>query len=199
MSRMHAPIYRHRLAVLVAEIAPALRPGDRVLDVGCGNGTLGRALMDDPRTPKGVTVEGLERVARGGEPITVHAYPGGRFPFDDGAYDVVIVADVLHHERDPMALLAECARVAGRLVIIKDHRVEGLFSKARVSLMDWAANAPYGVPCLFRYNSLQQWRQVPEQLKTRVQRELVSMNLYPGIWNPLFGKSTQYMAFLEKT
>src|ERR1051325_328406 len=90
MQAMHGPIYRSRLAELVGRIVPHLTEGDRVLDLGCGNGTLGRALMDAPNCPKGVVVEGLERVARGGEPIKVHAYAGGRMPFDDGAFDAVI-------------------------------------------------------------------------------------------------------------
>lgn len=195
MARMHKPIYEHRLKVLVAEILPRLKPGDRVLDVGCGNGALGAALMADPRCPAGVTVEGLERVVRGGEPIKVHAYDGKLMPQDAKSYDAVIVADVLHHEEQPDRLLRECARVSRRLIIVKDHRVTGPLSRWRVCLMDWAANAPYGVPCLFRYNTLQQWRAEPAKIGARVEHELTAMDLYPGLWNPVFGKKLQYMAF----
>lgn len=195
MARMHKPIYEHRLRVLVAQIVPRLRAGDRVLDVGCGNGTLGAALLADAGCPAGVVVEGLERVARGGEPIKVHAYDGKVMPLEDKSVDVVIVADVLHHEEEPDRLLRECVRVSRRLVIIKDHRISGGLSKGRVSLMDWAANAPYGVPCLFRYNTLEQWRSEPGKFGATIEHELTSMDLYPGLWNPVFGKGLQYMAF----
>lgn len=196
MARMHKPIYEHRLRVLVAQIVPCLRAGDRVLDVGCGNGTLGAALLAAPLgCPAGVVVEGLERVVRGGEPIKVHAYDGKVMPLEDKSVDVVIVADVLHHEEQPDRLLRECARVSRRLVIIKDHRISGALSKWRVSLMDWAANAPYGVPCLFRYNTLAQWRGEPAKFNATIEHELTSMDLYPGLWNPVFGKDLQYMAF----
>jgi len=194
MTSLHAPIYQHRLEVLVAQLGPYLRATDRVLDVGCGNGNLGRALMG---AVAGLVVEGLERVPRGGEPIKVHGYDGVTMPLERGAYDVVIVADVLHHERDPERLLRECARVASRLVIIKDHKVAGWFSAARVRLMDWAANAPYGVPCLFRYNTLAQWRAVPARLNAGLEREWTSLDLYPGLWNPVFGRGLQYMAVLR--
>jgi len=59
-ARMHKPIYEHRLKMLVAEILPRLREGEKVLDVGCGNGTLGAALLTDARCPQGLSVEGLE-------------------------------------------------------------------------------------------------------------------------------------------
>ena len=195
MAALHGPIYRSRLRELVARITPHLRPGDRVLDVGCGNGTLGRALME--ASPK-VVVEGLERFARGGEPIVVHRYEGGRMPFPDGAYDAVIVADVLHHEEDPDALLRECARVSRRLVIVKDHQVKGLLAQQRVSFMDWAANAPYGVKCLYRYNTPAQWAALPGKLGLEVVEQLGSMKVYPPVVNAVFGGGLHHFAVLKK-
>jgi ubiquinone/menaquinone biosynthesis C-methylase UbiE len=199
MTAMHGPVYKARLAELVRRIRPHLHEGDRVLDVGCGQGTLGRALMDAPGPA--VTVEGLERRPRDGEPIRVIAYEGlegGKsIPLPDNSFDVVILADVLHHERDPDRLIAECARIARRLLIIKDHQVKGPLAQQRIAFMDWAANAPYGVPCLYRYNTPDQWRDLRERHGLGVRQELNSMRLYPFGWNLVFGRRLQYLGVLE--
>src|SRR5882672_3688786 len=134
---LHKPIYERRLKELVHLIGPHLRSGDKVLDIGCGFGHLGRAIMD--AHPE-VLVEGVESVKRGGELIPVTAYEGTRMPWKDGSFDAVILADVLHHDHDPDRLLKESARVSKRLVIIKDHIREGFLAQQRISFLDWAAN-----------------------------------------------------------
>ncbi len=198
MSAMHGPIYSHRLRILVDSIVPHLEPGDDVLDVGCGSGSLGAAILADARRPDGVRVRGLERAPRGGEPIEVIAYGGGRIPLEDGAVDVVIVADVLHHEPEPERLAAECARVARRLLIIKDHQIKGPLARQRVGFIDWAANAPYGVPCLYRYNTPAEWRAFCERTGMTAIAERSGMRLYPPVFEQLFGGSLQYFVVLSR-
>jgi ubiquinone/menaquinone biosynthesis C-methylase UbiE len=140
LRNFHKPIYERRQQELVRLISSHLRPGDRVLDIGCGFGQLGRALLD---AVPGLSMEGVESVRRGGELIPVTAYEGTRMPWPDQTFDAVILADVLHHDSSQERLLAEATRVSKRLVIIKDHLREGLFAQQRISLLDWAANAGY--------------------------------------------------------
>ena len=197
MSALHRPVYRHRLRVLVESILRHLHPGDEVLDVGCGNGTLGSAIMADPRCPQGVRVRGLERYPRGGEPIEVIGYDGGRIPLEDHAIDVVIVADVLHHEPEPDELAGECARIAGRHLIVKDHQIKGLLAQQRISFLDWAANAPYGVPCLYRYNTPRQWVDFRDRLGMVPVEERSGMHVYPFGFEQIFGGSLHYFVVLS--
>src|SRR5436190_14464258 len=98
----HKPIYERRQRELVHLIASHLESTDRVLDIGCGFGQLGRALMD---AIPGIRVEGVESVRRGDELIPVTAYEGTRMPWPDKTFDAVILADVLHHDAHPERLL----------------------------------------------------------------------------------------------
>lgn len=197
MKRLHKPIYDSRLRALTDAIVLHLKAGDRVLDVGCGFGELGRAISDHPSCPKDVTVTGLETHRRSPELIDVVGYDGRRAPFDDESFDVVIIADVLHHIDEPDAAIAECVRLSRRLVVIKDHQVSGPLAQQRISLIDWAANAPYGVPCLYRYNTPTQWAKAVEKHGLSVVEHLASMDLYPPFVNMLFGRSLQYFAALR--
>jgi SAM-dependent methyltransferase len=195
LKRLHKPVYDRRLEELVRLLAPHLQSGYRVLDAGCGFGQLGRALMD---AVPGCRVEGVERAPRGGELIPVSASTGDCFPWPDSTFDVVIVADVLHHDAEPDRLLAECARVSRHLVIVKDHLREGFLAQQRICLLDWAANVPYGVPCTFRYKNLSEWRQSVGLPAFRVLEERTSIDIYPPVLNQVLGKGLHYLAVLER-
>ncbi|MDQ3197723.1 MAG: class I SAM-dependent methyltransferase [Verrucomicrobiota bacterium] len=198
LAHLHAPIYNSRLRVLTELILPHLRGGDQVLDVGCGGGALAARLQSEAaKLSVAVDVSGLERFPRGGEPIQVHGYEGGRFPFPDQSFDAVVVADVLHHEEQPDVLLRECVRVSRRTLIIKDHQLCGPLAKARVSLIDWAANAPYGVKCLYRYHRPQEWDAILRDLQLDADPVYRSIDLYPAGVNFLFGGQLQYLAVCQ--
>lgn len=199
MRALHRPVYESRLRALASRIAPHLRAGDSVLDVGCGSGQLAGAILADRRCPGGVTIRGLERRVREGAPIEVTAYGGGQFPFEDGTFDAVILADVLHHDERPEDLLAQSVRVSRRIVIIKDHQLKGPLARPRVAFIDWAANIGYGVPCLYRYNTPTDWERTVERQRLRVVEQCERLpDLYPPGLNLLFGGRLHYFGVLEK-
>lgn len=200
MRALHRPVYESRLRALARRIAPHLRADDEVLDVGCGSGQLGAAILAERRCPARVTMRGLERRVRADAPIEVTSYDGGRFPFDDASFDAVILADVLHHDENPEALLAECVRVSRRIVIIKDHQLKGPLARPRVAFIDWAANIGYGVPCLYRYNTPADWQSTVERQHLRVVEQADRLpDLYPPGLNLLFGGRLHYFGVLEKS
>lgn len=198
LKHIHAPIYEKRLSVLADRIVAQLEPNDTVLDVGCGSGLLGAAVLNHPRCPKGVVYKGVERFKRGGEPIEVIEYAGGALPFADASFDVVILADVLHHERDEELLLREAARVAKRALLLKDHKPEGFIGYWRLCFLDWAANNPYEVECLYRYHTMPEWRSLFAKETLTPVAEETSIDLYPPFFNFVFGRRLQYFAVLRR-
>src|SRR5437016_5540602 len=199
MRWLHAPVYKQRVAVLADAILSHARANDLILDVGCGSGILGKVILDSPRCPDGVRVVGLELNKRGGEPIEVQTYDGQTFPFKDDTVELVILADVLHHEAFPGRLLAESIRVTKRIVFIKDHKVEGFFARQRISFLDWAANTGHGVKCLFLYNTKPEWNRFLSRFPVRITSEINCMDLYPPILNWIFGRRLHYCAVLQKS
>lgn len=192
LKMIHAPIYQHRLKVLVKLIQPYLSKNDRVLDIGCGAGLLGNAIVRSAQTPSDIEYTGVEKHPRGGEPINVVAYDGDGLPFEDKSFDVVLIADVLHHDPEPQRLLKEAARVSKKYVIVKDHKIDGLFAQSRVSFLDWAANEPHGVECLYDYPSYSQWNSMITGAALNIVHEETNINLYPPVFNAIFGRRLQY-------
>jgi ubiquinone/menaquinone biosynthesis C-methylase UbiE len=195
---IHEPIYKKRIDVLSTLIVPQLRAGDKILDVGCGSGMLGAAVLGHRNCPVGVTYRGLERAKRGGEPIEVIEHTTGPLPFEDREFDVVILADVLHHEERENFLIGEAARVCKRFLLIKDHKPEGFLGFWRICFLDWAANDPYGVKCLYRYHTRGEWATIFQEHELSPILEETSIDLYPALPNLIFGKRLQYFAVLKK-
>ena len=131
-------------------LLPHLRPGMRVLDVGCGPGTITRdlgALVGPDGEVLGVdsSADVVAQAAEGCELPQVRFAVGDALHLDlpDGAYDVVHAHQVLQHVADPVAALREMRRVTrpGGLVAVRD---------ADYAAMTWHPAVP----------ALDRWREV---------------------------------------
>ena len=110
---MSDPAVLHSIARLVPE-------GSRVLDLGCGEGT----LLDLLTRQKGCTGYGIEIddgnvlacVQRGINVLQLNLHQGLK-AFQDQSFDVVLQIDTLQHLRNAETMLRETARV-GRVGIV---------------------------------------------------------------------------------
>lgn len=98
--------------------AGVLRPGDRVLDVGCGEGINVAALLADGVDAWGVDVNPW-LIGRSLAPDRCRAGDVRALPFADRSFDLVYCVDVLEHLADYGAALREMARVSRRDVYVK--------------------------------------------------------------------------------
>jgi SAM-dependent methyltransferase len=116
--------WERRRALLLGE----LRPGERVLDLGCGAGRFVAALREAGADAVGVELAraALERARRNVPGADLRLLePDGSVPLGHAEVDLVWCSEVLEHVPDTVALLTEARRVlkpGGRLLVtVPDH------------------------------------------------------------------------------
>lgn len=144
MYRWHRPAYQHvMLARLAAVWDPACR---RVLDVGGGTGVMAQAVRELLPVDEVISLDVANRFL---PTLTVRTavYDGRSVPFRDGAFDCVVLFNVLHHvpPEARSGLMRECARVSnGGPIYIKDHVSTGRLDDVRLTVLDLMGNLPSG-------------------------------------------------------
>lgn len=187
-------VFDRRTRILSERLAGLLPDQAKVLDVGCGNGLID-SLIAEHRPD--VTITGVDLIVRPETHIPVTPFDGKRIPFDDGAFDVVMFVDVLHHTEDPEILLAEARRVAKLAVVLKDHTRDGFLAGPTLRFMDWVGNAPHGIPLPYNYWPERRWRDAFAGLGLTPEVWLNRLGLYATPANWLFDRSLHFVARLN--
>jgi ubiquinone/menaquinone biosynthesis C-methylase UbiE len=184
-------IYQRRIRAISMAIAPLL-PQGLVLDVGCGNGDFGAYLMS---LRKDIRIIGLDVMLRPFTAIPVVLYDGGELPFMDKSISGVIIADTLHHTRQPDRVMRECLRVAREAVVVKDHFFENEFQKFLLRLLDLGGNLAHGVPSIYNYFNREQWAAMLNEVDGHeVYRSEEVDGQYPGFFQPILGRGIQFVS-----
>jgi SAM-dependent methyltransferase len=143
--RVPPAVSKYRITRLTGYFREFFKESDvrTVLDVGCGHAHVTRALQDEfPH----ISFTGVDVKVRDNPAIPVIGYDGKTLPFADKSFDAVMTIDVLHHTDDPVATLKECARVARRFILVKDHIADSWYDDLRLRFLDWFGNRPFGIP-----------------------------------------------------
>jgi ubiquinone/menaquinone biosynthesis C-methylase UbiE len=141
--------------------AAGVRPGVRVLDVGCGLGRLCAAAAARGATPTGVDLaDGMVAAARRLHPaFEFRQADAEALPFAGGSFDAVLAAFLVNHVPRPERAAAELCRVVapgGRVAVAMWDRPErvaflGLFDEAmREAAVRTGAAVPPG-PSAYRF------------------------------------------------
>lgn len=92
-------------------VAPYLRAGDRILEIGAGSGQQALELAE-----RGFEVEAVDLASSNyasSRVFPVADYDGLHIPFPDGSFDVVFSSNLLEHVADLAAMHAEVKRLLG--------------------------------------------------------------------------------------
>jgi SAM-dependent methyltransferase len=191
----NSAVFGRRVRVLAAKLAEAVPGPGRVLDLGSGDGSIAAALMT---LRPDLAVEGVDVMVRPKTQIPVTGYDGVTLPFADRSFDFVTIVDVLHHTNDPAAVLAEAARVARQVVVLKDHLLEGPLAGPTLRFMDWVGNRGHDVVLPYNYLSRQQWERAFQAAGVSMLSSTEKLGLYPAPFSWFFDRKLHFVAVLGR-
>ena len=101
-------------------VAEFIRPGERVLDLGCGDGSLLRYLQQTQRiTGRGVELSeaGVLACVRKGISVRQGDLHEGLTDYPDQSFDTVILSYTIPYLNDPAFIIKEMLRVGRRAIV----------------------------------------------------------------------------------
>lgn len=139
-----------------------VQPDSRVLDLGCGDGTLLRYLADH-KNVRGygleISSEGIQACVAKGVNVIEQNLDEGLANFDDNSFDTVVMSQTLQTMRRPKRMLAEMTRIGRECIVTIPNfghwraRLQLLF-KGRMPVSDLLPYQWYDTPnihfCTFR-------------------------------------------------
>ncbi|MFN2385948.1 MAG: class I SAM-dependent methyltransferase [Thermoanaerobaculia bacterium] len=187
-------VFPRRVRVLADHLAALIPENARVLDVGSGDGRVGRAIG---QRRSDLDIRGIDVLPRKDPAISTEIFDGRTIPFPDASFDALLFIDVLHHTEDPTRLLREAARASRTFILIKDHRADGAFASATLRFMDRAGNARHGVALPYNYWRTRTWRETFQALGLDVDVWKPHLGLYPAPASWLFDGELHFLARLR--
>jgi alpha-1,6-mannosyltransferase len=174
-------LLRLRARSKARRIIPHLPPeGISVLDLGAGEGYVAEQLRK--RTGAALTLIDVEDTKQTDLPFL--RYDGRRLPFDDEAFDAVVVVYVLHHSASPEGVIAEARRVTARRVIVIESVYESRFERWLLHFLDTGANRLRGgwmraqEPRL-EFRMAEEWRSALREAGLSIEHE----ERFGGFWH----------------
>ena len=188
-------VFERRTRVLAEMLAAQIHGRASVLDIGCGDGTIGSLIA---QLRPDISIQGVEFLVRPECKIECRGFDGTSLPFPNDSFDVCLFVDVLHHTQDPAILLREAVRVSRSFVLLKDHLDENILDDVTLRFMDWVGNRPHGVVLTYNYQSRTQWVDLFSRCGLGETTWTTRVPLYPPSVSFVAGRGLHFVALLRK-
>jgi len=166
-------IYEDAYALSIQKIRAVLAPEQQVLEIGCGTGIIALGIASDVAhvtgsdiSPQMIAVAQDKAKRRAVSNVDFRVGDGYALPFDDAAFDVVLLFNTLHVVKAPETLLREAHRLlkpAGYLASATDCYAEPAPLKTRLLLLAQKLLKLLGIIPFMRYYKKEELRQLFER------------------------------------
>lgn len=130
----------HEIEERLEYMAPHVKAGFKVLDVGAGSGVFSKRVA----SAFGAKVFGVDIIDYKDDDVDIYMFDGKKLPFDDEYFDVVFAAFVLHHDRRHSALVKEMRRVSKKTIVVYEDAFFTPWQWAFVCFNDFFSNMVIG-------------------------------------------------------
>ena len=140
LRNMFAKLEEKEFQARLAQMAPHLNAGDRVLDIGCGTGRFSRFV----ERAMSIHAVGVDVVDYADAQIEMCVYDGQRLPFVDASFDACLLVFVVHHCRDHDAIFQEAFRVTRNKIVVFEDTYDSAWQMLFVKWNDFQTNILQG-------------------------------------------------------
>ena len=165
---------KNRAVKIALQLKDFIKKGDKVLDIGLGNGFVAKQIMDYYN----VYMEGVDVVDYNDTNIKNTIYNGLNLPFKSSSFDCVLILQTLHHCTDQIQVLKEAKRVSKKRMIIMEDVYDNKFEKLMTFMHDYISNKRKGVDCPYYFHNKQEWEKIFKNLKLKIEKETDTVSKY---------------------
>ena len=159
--------------ILLDTFGDWIKPNYKVLDIGCGNGTIANIVKEK----YGCHIEGTDILDFIEFDIPFKKMTDETtLDFKDESFDLSMLNDMLHHTRKQEAVLREALRVSKRVIIFETKPT--LKAKILDHVLNWGHNVDMPIP--LTHKTPEQWMELFSHLNVKSNlRESESNWFYP--------------------
>jgi len=163
-------------------LLPFLKPGEKVLDFGCGDLTLAKSLKDKIPSLKMTGIDVVD-FKNSDKNIDFKKYDGKKIPFKDNAFDTIISFYVFHHCDNALESYKECLRVAKRVIFIESVKRTPL-EVPMMMFLDWIFNIwkSKEISLPFQFYSEKEWeREFKKNKVKKIKKRNISSSFFRSL------------------